>query len=119
MRSASAMNWAAVPGGMDHGVCAWTSIMNSVRVTQAWLGCPATCCWATATMEARNLPVPTPWTALYRSASCAAAPSTVMVKLVLTGLLRSLLSVAVQVTVVVPIGNTDPEGGLHTAAGGL
>jgi hypothetical protein len=44
---------------------------------------------------------------------------TVTVKLVLTRLLRSLLSVAVQVTVVVPIGNTDPEAGVHTAVGGV
>jgi hypothetical protein len=39
---------------------------------------------------------------------------TVTVKLALTGLLRSSLSVAVQVTVVVPMGTVEPEAGVQT-----
>ena len=62
---------------------------------------------------------PKPFTAWRSAASCAAAPLTVTVKVACTGLSRSLSSVAVQVTVVVPIGNADPEAGVHTTAGGV
>ena len=65
------------------------------------------------------LPPRLPSAAWYRSASCAAAPLTVTVKLADTGELMSSASVAVQETVVVPIPNTLPDFGVHTAAGAL
>ena len=92
MRAASVMSWAAVADGIN-GICVLTSMMNPLRVRQAWPGCPAdTCCSAMATMLAREFPEPTPCTAWCRSASCAAAPSTVMVKLMLAGLLMAVLT---------------------------
>src|SRR3984957_1394340 len=64
-------------------------------------------------------PGPKPLTSWYSAASWPAAPTTVTVNVVDTGLLASSESVAVQVTVVVPTANVLPDGGVHTAAGGV
>src|SRR5579863_7611978 len=92
--------------------------MNAVSVEMAWVMLPAArSAWALATLLARLVPRPTPWTAWWRSASWASAPLTVTAKDVETGLFESSESVAVQVTVVVPIANGDPEAGEQAGTG--
>ena len=63
-----------------------------------------------AILAERLLPGPTPLTSFARFASWSAAPATVTVKLAETVLGVSSASVAVQVTVVVPIANVEPDG---------
>src|SRR5262249_20546359 len=92
--------------------CACTSCTNAVSVEQVSgrsLRTRNVC--ACSTLSARLVPGPTPVTALPRSASCSSAPFTCTLKLAVAEL--PCVSVAVQVTVVVPIGNALPEAGLQ------
>src|SRR5687768_5958119 len=84
--------------------------MNVARISHAWSAAPsASADCALATLSVRLVPGPTPATAASRSVSCSAAPLTRTTNDALALLLAA--SAALQLTVVVPIGNTLPEAG--------
>src|SRR5215218_5626952 len=97
---------------------AWacTSCSNAARVLHAAPAWPASSFEAIAsTFEARLRPGPTPVTAAKSSSSWLGAPLTVTVKLRV--LAFPAASVAVQLTVVTPTGNSEPDVGEQTRTG--
>ena len=119
--SAAAMSIIAWLLGMLLPDWACTSFTKAARVLQASVRSPEDRkVWTWLTLLARLVPGPMPWTAPCKSASWAAAPSAVTVKLVVAGLLESSESLTEHETVVgvdVVMGNVDPDAGVHVAVG--
>src|SRR5439155_20123473 len=101
---------------------AWTCPMKSDRSLHAVAVCPLLMALSAALSLAsrafcRLLERWSPLTVLTRSLTWAAAPLTVTVKLALTGLFVSSLSLALHVTLVVPMAKVAPEAGVQLTVG--
>ena len=118
MFCACAMNDAACTAVIFLPVCAFTSLMNAASVPHASDLSFA----ATYALDQRHLvgEALTGADTRHRGQQpleLRLAPLTVTVKVAVTGLFASPAAVAVQLTVVTPIGNSDPEAGRQFTAG--